>query len=119
MAYLVSSNSSCSSISLVIGSGIGNADMAVPKLIGLTYSEAKMMMDAHGLIIGSVISDPLVKDTAKAFVYKQSPLSRTEDGFQVRIRPGQMIDVWLSVDKPVIDSTNLQPNIAVPEKVEE
>jgi beta-lactam-binding protein with PASTA domain len=44
-----------SSISLVIGSGIGNADMAVPKLIGLTYSEAKILVDAHGLIIGSVI----------------------------------------------------------------
>ena len=108
-----------SRISLVIGSGIGNADMAVPKLIGLTYSEAKMMMDAHGLIIGSVIPDPLVKDTANAFVYKQSPLSKTEDGFQVRIRPGQMIDVWLSIEKPVMDSTNLQSAIAAPEKIEQ
>jgi beta-lactam-binding protein with PASTA domain len=107
-----------SSISLVIGSGIGNADMAVPKLIGLTYSEAKILVDAHGLIIGSVIPDPLVKDTANAFVYKQSPLSKTEDGFHVRIRPGQMIDVWLSVDKPVIDSTRQQPVVTEP-KTEE
>jgi beta-lactam-binding protein with PASTA domain len=107
-----------SSISLVIGSGIGNADMAVPKLIGLTYSEAKILVDAHGLIIGSVIPDPLVKDTANAFVYKQSPLSKTEDGFHVRIRPGQMIDVWLSVDKPVIDSTRQQPVVPEP-KTEE
>jgi beta-lactam-binding protein with PASTA domain len=97
-----------SSISLVIGSGIGNADMAVPKLIGLTYDEAKILLETNGLIVGSVIPDPLVKDTASAFIYKQSPLSRTEDGFQVRIRPGQMIDVWLSVEKPVVDSTIIQ-----------
>jgi beta-lactam-binding protein with PASTA domain len=98
-----------STISLVIGSGIGNADMAVPKLIGLTYDEAKILLETNGLIVGSVIPDPLVKDTANAFIYKQSPLSRTEDGFQVRIRPGQMIDVWLSVEKPVVDSTIMQP----------
>ena len=97
-----------SSISLVIGSGIGTADMAVPKLIGLTYDEAKILLETNGLIVGSVIPDPLVKDTANAFIYKQSPLSRTEDGFQVRIRPGQMIDVWLSVEKPVVDSTIIQ-----------
>jgi beta-lactam-binding protein with PASTA domain len=98
-----------STISLVIGSGIGTADMAVPKLIGLTYDEAKILLETNGLIVGSVIPDPLVKDTANAFIYKQSPLSRTEDGFQVRIRPGQMIDVWLSVEKPVVDSTIVQP----------
>jgi beta-lactam-binding protein with PASTA domain len=83
--------------------------MAVPKLIGLTYDEAKILLETNGLIVGSVIPDPLVKDTANAFIYKQSPLSRTEDGFQVRIRPGQMIDVWLSVEKPVVDSTIVQP----------
>jgi beta-lactam-binding protein with PASTA domain len=104
-----------STISLVIGSGIGNADMAVPKLIGLTYDEAKILLETNGLIVGSVIPDPLVKDTANAFIYKQSPLSRTEDGFQVRIRPGQMIDVWLSVEKPAIDSTIVQqPSTTTP-----
>lgn len=98
-----------SAISLVIGSGIGNADMTVPKLIGLTYNEAKMMLDVNGLIVGSVIPDPLVKDTANAFVYRQSPQSKTEDGFRVRIRPGQMVDVWLSVEKPAVDSTVVSP----------
>ena len=104
-----------STISLVIGSGIGNDDMAVPKLIGLTYDEAKILLETNGLIVGSVIPDPLVKDTANAFIYKQSPLSRTEEGFQVRIRPGQMIDVWLSVEKPVVDSTLIpQPSKTTP-----
>lgn len=108
-----------STISLVIGSGIGNDDMAVPKLIGLTYDEAKILLQTNGLIIGSVIPDPLVRDTASAFIYKQSPLSRTEDGFRVRIRPGQMIDVWLSVEKPVIDSTLAQPAEPPGDEIEE
>jgi len=105
-------------ISLVIGSGIGNADMVVPKLIGLTYDEAKILLETNGLIVGSVIPDPLVKDTASAYIYKQSPLSRTEDGFRVRIRPGQMIDVWLSVEKPVVDSLPLQQPLPAEENVE-
>lgn len=98
-----------SQISLVIGSGIGNADMAVPKLVGLTYDEAKVLLEAQGLIVGSVIPDPLVKDTSNAFIYRQSPQNRTAEGFQVRIRPGQMIDMWLSVEKPVVDSVQNIP----------
>jgi eukaryotic-like serine/threonine-protein kinase len=108
-----------SSISLVIGSGIGNEDMAVPKLIGLTYSEARILLESNGLIIGSVIADPMVKDTTNSFIYRQTPTHRTADGFRVRIRPGQMIDVWLSVEKPVIDSTAVQAQQPVPEEPEE
>ena len=108
-----------SSVSLVIGSGIGNSDMAVPKLVGLTYDEAKILLETNGLLVGSVIPDPLVKDTSSAYIYKQSPLSRTEDGFRVRIRPGQMIDVWLSVEKPVVDSLHVQQPAPAEEDVEE
>jgi beta-lactam-binding protein with PASTA domain len=111
-----------SAVSLVIGSGIGNDDMRVPKLIGLTYGEAKMLIDANGLVFGSVIPDPLVRDTANAFIYRQSPQHRTADGFQVRIRPGQMIDVWLSVDRPVVDSANTTTPVTTtpqPEKTEQ
>ena len=63
--------------------------------------------------------DPLVKDTSSAYIYKQSPLPRTEDGFRVRIRPGQMIDVWLSVEKPVVDSLQVQQPAPAEENVEE
>ena len=108
-----------SSVSLVIGSGIGNSDMAVPKLVGLTYDEAKILLETNGLLVGSVIPDPLVKDTSSAYIYKQSPLSRTEDGFRVRIRPGQMIDVRLSVEKPVVDSLQVQQPPPAEENVEE
>jgi eukaryotic-like serine/threonine-protein kinase len=93
-----------SSISLVLGTGIGTESMSVPRLLGLTFSEAKILMDASGLILGAVIADPTVTDKENAFVYRQNPQSRDEQGRQFRIRPGQMMDVWLSVDRPNVDS---------------
>lgn len=94
-----------STISLVIGSGIGNVDLSVPKLVGLTYEEASILLQSNGLILGSVLANPDVKDTAAAFIYRQSPAPKTEAGMQLRIRPGQMIDVWLSTEQPVTDSS--------------
>ena len=98
-----------SAVSLVIGNGIGSEDIAVPKLVGLTFSEAKILLDANGLILGSAVSDPLVKDPETAYVYKQNPDIKDPQGRRYRIRPGQMIDVWLSVEKPVTDSTITAP----------
>jgi beta-lactam-binding protein with PASTA domain len=101
-----------SAVSLVIGNGIGNEDIAVPKLVGLTFSEAKILLDANGLILGSAVPDPMVKDEDNAYVYKQSPDIKDPQGRRYRIRPGQMIDVWLSVEKPVTDSTTTEPPAA-------
>jgi eukaryotic-like serine/threonine-protein kinase len=93
-----------STISLVLGSGLGSEDINVPDLVGRSYDEARALLDAQGLS-GLVIIDPNVKDTFSAFVYKQNPMPRTADGARLRIRPGQMIDIWLSLEKPVSDST--------------
>ena len=93
-----------SAISLVLGTGIGDEVMLVPRLLGLTFAEASILLEAQGIILGSVIPDPLVRDTANAFVYKQSPNAKDEKGRQFRIRPGQMMDIWLSVEKPNVDS---------------
>ncbi|MEI6946108.1 PASTA domain-containing protein [Paraflavisolibacter sp. H34] len=94
-----------SAISLVLGNGLGARDMPVPQMIGLTYAEAKILMETRGLILGAVVPDGDVQDTANAFVTRQSPAPRNEAGQSLRIRPGQMVDVWLSVQKPVTDST--------------
>lgn len=93
-----------SPIALVIGSGVSAQEMSVPKLVGLTYEEARMLLTAQGLILGSVIVDPLVQDTAGAFVYRQNPPTKDDQGRRFQIRPGQMMDIWLSKDRPVIDS---------------
>jgi beta-lactam-binding protein with PASTA domain len=95
-----------SRISLVVGSGVGNENMLVPTLVGLTYAEARMLAEAQGLTIGAVVPSPLVKDEAAAYVVKQSPSAKDAQGRQYRIRPGQMIDVWLDVTMPAADTTH-------------
>jgi len=89
-----------SRISLVLGTGLGNDDMAVPKLVGLTFNEAKILLNEQGITLGAVIPSPLVRDTANAFVIWQSPEPKDDQGRQFRIRPGQMIDLRLDVEPP-------------------
>lgn len=106
-------------ISLVLGTGIGNEQLAVPRLLGLTYTEAKILLEAQGIILGAVIADPLVRDSANAFVYRQSPNVRDEKGRPFRIRPGQMMDIWLSVDRPNVDSLEAAMRAPVPDSTPE
>lgn len=93
-------------ISLVLGAGVGSEEMPVPKLVGLTLAEARILLEAQGLILGPVIPSPLVRDQEAAYVVRQSPPAKTEDGKRLRIRPGQMIDLWLDIELPVSDSTS-------------
>lgn len=96
-----------SKISLVLGSGIGNEYFNVPDLVGRTYEEALTLLDAKGLIMGAVIPNPDVRDTAAAYIYWQRPAPATPDGKPLSIRPGQMIDIRLQVQRPASDSENL------------
>jgi len=95
-----------STISLVLGAGLGQEDMPVPTLIGMNYLEARTLLEAGG--VGSLpIPDPDVRDTANAYVYRQSPERLDEDHKINRIRPGQMIDIWLSVAKPEVKTDSV------------
>lgn len=96
------------SISLVLGNGVGQNQFAVPDLTGLTLLQARTLLESNGLIVGAVIADPEVKDTLNAFIYKQSPPRYDDEKKLLHIRPGQMMDVWLSLQKPVADSTRMQ-----------
>jgi eukaryotic-like serine/threonine-protein kinase len=89
-----------SGISLVLGTGVGGFEFAVPDLFGFSYEEAKVMMQGSGLSAGALIVDPDVRDTTAAFVYRQSPERFNEERKFNRIRQGQTIDLWLSVIKP-------------------
>jgi beta-lactam-binding protein with PASTA domain len=92
-----------STISFVLGSGLGENDFEVPDIYGLTYSEAKLILHGMNLNIGGFFPDPDVKDTLKAYVYRQNPNSITflPDGSKQvnRMREGQSLDIWLSTDK--------------------
>jgi len=101
-----------STLSLVLGAGIGSTEMPVPDLFGMNYEEATTLLEASGITIGSVIPDLTIKDTASAFVFRQQPQRYNENGNLNSIRKGQMIDIWITGDKPekINDNTNASPN---------
>lgn len=89
-----------SAISLVIGNGLGGAVMGVPNLVGMTFAEAKALLDSNGIMLASVIPAADVKDQESAFIYRQNPDRFDEEGNLRTIRPGQVLDIWLSVEQP-------------------
>ena len=88
-----------STISFVLGNGLGEDEFEVPVITGSTFKEAKAILRGMSLNVGALVIDADVKDTANAVVYKQFP-NRTTDmgdgGIQTnKIREGQGIDMWL------------------------
>lgn len=98
-----------SAVSLVLGGGIAEEDMVVPDLEGMTYEEATIAMEGLGLDLGAKVFGSDVKDSLGAYIWKQSPTHIGYDFKVNRIHQGQMIDIWLQVDKPVKDSTKIPP----------
>ena len=90
-----------SSIVLVLGSGLGSEEFTVPNMYGLTYSDAKVLLESTGLNVGIVMpnADP------NAYVYKQRPEHKTPDGRLNKIRQGQSVDLWLMTEKPPPQTT--------------
>lgn len=97
-----------SSISLVLGDGIGNALMDVPDLTGMTLTDARSYLQSLNLSIGAVVPDADVQDRNNAYVYHQNPAVQSPEGAQNKIHPGQAIDVYLSVQQPVADTAATQ-----------
>ncbi len=94
-----------SSIGLVIGNGLGNAAMAVPSIVGMTYAEAKTLIEGMGLSFAVIIAAPDVKDTASSYINRQSPEKFDVDGKLRLIRQGQTMDIWLSLEKPAVNTS--------------
>lgn len=102
-----------SSISFVLGDGVGNVLMNVPNIVGMTLSDARSYLQSLNVSLGAIVPDPGISDPENAYVYKQNP---TEKGTDVdgnerknKIHPGQVIDVYLSLTQPVVDTTSAPP----------
>lgn len=95
-----------SSINLVVGGGLEAQPIRVPDLTGLTVSEAQATLKDQGILLASILTSGSVTDTANAFVYKQNPPVTDIDNSPVFIKPGQTMDIWIQVDRPVKDSTH-------------
>lgn len=84
-----------SPITLVVGK-VSDEQFMVPSVVGMTYGEAKSMLEGLGIVIATVIADPDVKDTASAFVWKQNPERFDDDKKPRYIRAGQVMDLRVS-----------------------
>jgi hypothetical protein len=57
-----------------------------------------MVLQENGIIIGAVLTDEDVKDSAAAFIWKQLPPRYNEVKEPVYIQSGQLLDLWLTTD---------------------
>ena len=93
-----------SRISLVLGGGVKQTELPVPVLLGLTFAEAKVLLESNDLLLGAVVVDGDIADSSAAYVIRQSPPVRDDEGRPIRIRGGQLVDLWISMDRSKIDS---------------
>jgi len=90
-----------SKVDLLIARGKSEEEIPVPKLIGLQVADARVLLEQYGLNLGSIVPISLdVRRLDEAFIIRQEPMPG-----QGRIRGGQLIDVWVQVERPVLDST--------------
>jgi hypothetical protein len=86
-------------VSLIVGSGLNQEPILVPDLEGMTFEEARSLLDANGILLGALVLEPDVVDTAAAFIWKQMPPRYDDQKEPVYIQPGQLMDLWISVNK--------------------
>ena len=100
-----------STISFVLGSGVGGSDIDVPDVIGMTLQEARSYLATVNVNIGSVVPVGAVRDSSNAFVVKQTPAPLSEgvgpQGERVpnKIKQGQVMDLYISATAPARDTT--------------
>ena len=98
-----------SKITLIVSSGLGDKEIMVPSLLGMTFREAKIYLEENGITLGAVIPDSDVRDTANAFVYEQRPDRFDEEKKPKYIKAGQVMDLRVStVMKMPKDSVDIK-----------
>jgi beta-lactam-binding protein with PASTA domain len=78
-------------IDLVLGDGLGGADVPLPDLTGLSLEEAGNLLSSSSLNMGSVVYQGPVSDSSAARVFRQHPAY--SDG--VMLKGGHPVDLFL------------------------
>ncbi len=79
-------------LTLVLADGIGDTELDIPALVGMTVEEAKFLIKTNNLNLGAVICTGSVRDTLRAYVWKQNPGSKKGE----KIKMGEQVDIWIS-----------------------
>lgn len=105
-----------SKIDLVVGAGLQEVWIRVPDLIGGTVQEARQVLEGNGIILAAILTTGTITDTANAFVYKQNPEVLNYDNTPGFIQPGQTMDIWIQLERPVLDTL---PNAELPKSFDQ
>lgn len=105
-----------SEIDLVIGGGFGGDEVPVPDLFGLTYLEAKLVLEVNGLGTGIISLDEDVVDTTLGFVNWQNPMPFNEEQLGNTIRSGQLMDLRIGLKKPEKRTDSISPSLPLKSK---
>jgi beta-lactam-binding protein with PASTA domain len=84
------------SILTMIVSTRGDAEIGIPNLVCMRYTEAKALLSSYRLSVGTVTKDPTVSNDAVAFIMSQSPMPNGKN----RLKPGDRISINLTQARP-------------------
>jgi len=63
-----------SRIDLILGDGRGSEEVDIPQLVGLTMDEAKFSLKGSNLVLGTILYEGPITDSANAIIIKQDPM---------------------------------------------
>lgn len=92
-------------ITLVVGKGLGDEEVGVPCLYGLTKKEAIERLVETSLSAGAISFDN-IKDSAKSRVYRQIPAC----GKEVMRNMGSSVDLFFTTDNNKIPASGNSPS---------
>ncbi len=93
-------------IDLVIGKGEQNQKTTVVCLIGKTIEEAKNLLSASSLNLGTIVADKTISnsiDSSNALIWKQSPSCKSQSSIPL----GSYIDIWITLDKDLVPDSEI------------
>lgn len=80
-------------IDLVLGDGRGSEEVDIPDLMGLTIDEARFSLKGSMLMMGQIIYEGQVTDSANAVIIRQSPMPADSLG---KVAIGTPVNITLS-----------------------
>lgn len=89
-------------VDLVISKGAGE-EVPIPNLVCQPVEAARLQIASSDLIVGIIIGDGYISDTASAYIYKQTPEYDNYD----RMRKGEAIELRITQRRPANCSDNL------------
>jgi beta-lactam-binding protein with PASTA domain len=106
-----------STISLVLGNGLGDQKFMVMNLVGMKFCEARSVLEAQGVGVGAIVlrEGENISDSCNAYIYDQRPRKYNENRMYNYIRSGQLIDLFLQQDKPETDTLSGAGEPGVPQ----